>query len=316
MTDGMQYVHPSYYGRFSCKAGDCRHSCCVGWEIDVDDRTLARYERESGALGERLRAQISRDGTPHFVLTKDERCPFLNADGLCDLILMRGDGILCDICREHPRFHNELPGRLESGLGLCCEAAAELILGERGTVTLEGLDGSETDDTILLLRDECITRLQDRTRPIDTRVSDMLALVGAEAPERDLGAWTELLLSLESLDDAWTDLLHRLKRDSAVLDPATLSAYTKARECEHEQLLVYLVYRYMASAFDKTEAREIAVFAVFSYELVRALGALLLRDRGSFDFDDLCDLVRLFSSEIEYSDENVERIRDFLRAQR
>ncbi|MBR2907629.1 MAG: flagellin lysine-N-methylase [Clostridia bacterium] len=309
----MEQVFPSYYRRFSCKAGACRHSCCRGWEIDIDDRTLARYERESGDLGDRLRAHISRDGTPHFILTPGDSCPFLRTDGLCELILSCGEDILCEICREHPRFHNELPDRIESGLGLSCEAAAELILGEPDCVTLEGFDGAPSDDPIIALRDACIKVLQDRTRELDTRVSDMLALVGAEMPERDLGAWSDLLLSLECLDPTWTTLITELKRDGGMVGSPILTAYTKAREREHEQLLVYLVYRYMASAFDEAEAREIAEFAAFSYELVRSLGALLLRKRGKFDFEDLADLVRLFSSEIEYCEENVEAIRDFLR---
>ena len=34
---------PRYYSDFKCIADKCRHSCCVGWEIDVDERTLVRY---------------------------------------------------------------------------------------------------------------------------------------------------------------------------------------------------------------------------------------------------------------------------------
>ena len=54
-TFGMKLRVPSYYKEFTCLAGACRHSCCVGWEVDVDEDTAAYYETVEGVLGERLR---------------------------------------------------------------------------------------------------------------------------------------------------------------------------------------------------------------------------------------------------------------------
>ena len=28
---------PDYFSEFSCIAGDCKDSCCLGWEIDIDE---------------------------------------------------------------------------------------------------------------------------------------------------------------------------------------------------------------------------------------------------------------------------------------
>ena len=33
----MLTVYPDYYKKFNCKKEKCRHNCCVGWEIDIDD---------------------------------------------------------------------------------------------------------------------------------------------------------------------------------------------------------------------------------------------------------------------------------------
>ena len=33
----MVYAEPDFYGKFKCTAEKCRHSCCIGWEIDIDD---------------------------------------------------------------------------------------------------------------------------------------------------------------------------------------------------------------------------------------------------------------------------------------
>ncbi len=38
----MKLYAPVYYQKFSCLAGECRHSCCVGWEIDVDKKALKK----------------------------------------------------------------------------------------------------------------------------------------------------------------------------------------------------------------------------------------------------------------------------------
>ena len=126
----MLTVYPDYYPAFRCIAGACRHSCCIGWEIDIDEESLARYQAMPGPLGERLRGHISADDPPHFVLGEGERCPFLNQDNLCDLILAGDEELLCQICDDHPRFRNFLPGYTEIGLGLCCEGAAQLILSQ------------------------------------------------------------------------------------------------------------------------------------------------------------------------------------------
>ena len=129
-----QTVYPSYYHQFRCIADRCRHSCCIGWEIDIDNVTLSKYRNLTGELRARLDKNIvtESDGTSHFVLSSAERCPFLNTDGLCDIICALGDGALCDICREHPRYYTTVGDVTYGGIGMCCEAAAELILTEHG----------------------------------------------------------------------------------------------------------------------------------------------------------------------------------------
>ena len=90
-------VVPEFYPAFHCTASACRHSCCVGWEVDVDEDTLAQYRQVSGPFGRRLAAGISAGASPHFRLDAQERCPFLNGDNLCDIILTLGEGALCQI---------------------------------------------------------------------------------------------------------------------------------------------------------------------------------------------------------------------------
>ena len=69
----MLYVRPDFYDGFRCLADACRHSCCVGWEIDVDAESLAYYKNIDGELGRELRESIALTPTPHFRLAEGTR---------------------------------------------------------------------------------------------------------------------------------------------------------------------------------------------------------------------------------------------------
>lgn len=47
----MGYIRrPAYYKAFRCIGSDCTENCCIGWEIDVDEDSLAYYETVPGDL--------------------------------------------------------------------------------------------------------------------------------------------------------------------------------------------------------------------------------------------------------------------------
>ena len=50
----MKLYAPDYYTKFACIADKCQHSCCIGWEIDIDEETLSYYNSVSGDFGNRL----------------------------------------------------------------------------------------------------------------------------------------------------------------------------------------------------------------------------------------------------------------------
>ena len=138
----MKLIAPDYFSKFKCLADKCTHTCCKGWEIDIDEKTMAYYDTVDGVLGKRLKMGIQKDefGVNHFVLDKDERCPFLNKTGLCDIYSTLGEESLCQICYDHPRFRDFYEDRTEIGLGLSCEAAGKLVLEREEKTTLVVLD--------------------------------------------------------------------------------------------------------------------------------------------------------------------------------
>lgn len=124
-------IFPSYYKKFKCRASECKNNCCIGWEIDIDGEALKKYQSLDSELGEKIRRNIKTEGgTTFFSMGEGCRCPMLDRNNLCEIISALGDEGLCEICREHPRFYFELSGVTLGGVGMSCEAAAELILCE------------------------------------------------------------------------------------------------------------------------------------------------------------------------------------------
>lgn len=293
----MKLIAPERYLDFRCIAGECSHSCCIGWEIDIDPESLLRFQQIPGPLGQRLRQNIlTEDGTACFRLQgKEERCPFLNNRGLCDLILELGEDALCQICADHPRFRNFYADRTEIGLGLCCEAAGRLLLGDDAPMQLAviGDDGEDetadpVEEELLLLRDSLFAAMQDRTLPIARRVEKLLS-----ADTIDWQDWAGFLMKLERLDERWTELLRLLPGKA---DGALHSALEKPME----QLICCLLYRHLPGALEDGKADSRILFCALMWQMI----ARLCVQTGCHTLEELTELARLFSSEIEYSDEN------------
>ena len=309
-------VYPSFYPRFRCAAGNCRHTCCAGWEIDIDEETAARYAALSGALGDKLRRFVERDPSPHFILGPGERCPFLTDGDLCELILRGGEDLLCQICRDHPRHRSFLPGRTEVGLGLCCEAAGRLILTDREPVRLltEGTEDPEDEAAAALirLRDRALVLASDRRLPLQERMDRVTALCGGGLPGGMVRRWADFSLGLERLDEGWTDILLSLRDRGDAADRAGFRRYMTGREHEYEKLFWYFLYRHLLSAYEDGDPAGKAAFAALGTRLLFVLGALHWEEHGSFTEEDQIEYARMFSSEIEYSEENLDAFFDEL----
>ena len=72
----MQVTFPSYYKQFSCIAGACPDTCCAGWQIMIDDKSMKKYRRFRGTFRNRLLNDV--DWEVHAFRQYDYRCAFLN----------------------------------------------------------------------------------------------------------------------------------------------------------------------------------------------------------------------------------------------
>lgn len=317
---------PVWAAAFTCLAGACKHTCCKGWEIAIDEESYQRYLSMEGPMGEKLRACMAEgEEGAYFLLDAQERCPLLTEDGLCTLIQNCGEESLCAICRDHPRFRAFFSDCTEIGLGLCCEAAARRIVSFEGKFSFieknkqaqNDLSGKEEETLfytpeeierereVLALRDTCLALVTDRRWKMHERVQKLIDTFALPACW-EAKAQAQLLFPLERLDQAWDEQL------LALASYQTEQAKEPLPEAELalEQILVYLLTRHLPSAL--WDQRPYLTFCVFAYQVIVRLFQMEKKQSGQLSLDAMVEIVRLFSSEIEYSDENMDTILESL----
>ncbi len=289
----MKLLAPKYYKDFKCISDRCTHSCCIGWEIDVDPDTAKLYTKLSHPYAKVVRDSIE-DG--HFKLCPDERCPHLDKNGLCRIILELGEDHLCDICREHPRFYNYSKYGKEVGLGLSCEEAARIILssddydklieiGETG----EFFDEIEYDSTPT--RDRIFSILSsdmEYGKKLDTiyREFNIFPSILSDAE------WQKTIASLEYLDEVHKEMFACYSNGAAV---------PLLQEKAAERALAYFIYRHCTEVYDDDDLRAHLGFCLFCERLLASL-------MSAYPDENIITLARIISEEIEYSEDNTNTI--------
>ena len=308
---------PDFYSSFKCIAGQCSDTCCVGWEIDIDEASQDSYRKVSGAFGDKLRQNIE-DG--HFKLLAHDRCPFLDKGNLCEIYTHLGEGALCDICREHPRFVEVYGDIMERGIGLCCEEAARLLLEGEGPLTFTAEESSEPEDEIddddreirdqvLYEREQIFVTLADGSLTLPEKLHDAFGFsVDAPfAPFENAEAYLELLEKTESFGPAWDEALVRIKERIAagpIQDEGFFSDNESAR------LITYTVYRHYAKClFDGYEQGK-RLFAVFFWNVVRFFTRELAGPGSTKNVK--VNAIKILSRQLEYCEENMQRIESAL----
>lgn len=202
----MYYRKPQYYDNFTCIADRCPATCCAGWQIVIDEKSLEKYNHVQGEFGIRLQKSIDwEEGVFHQY---NRRCAFLNKENLCDLYRELGAESLCDTCRLYPRHIEEFEEVREFSLSLSCPVAAEMILGQKEPVHFleeadEALEEEDYEDFDSILydwleeaREVLFGILQNRKLSIATRM--VLILNTADLAQKALDHGTLLELDLEA----------------------------------------------------------------------------------------------------------------------
>lgn len=338
----MKLRVPKYYKEFKCIADKCKNSCCsAGWEIDIDDKTAEIYKNVDGAFGDKLKENIEFKKPSHFVLNKNGTCPFFNKCGLCDIYINLGEDKLCQICTDHPRFYEWFDGVKEAGIGLCCEEAARIILSQDrkfGTCEI-GIADEECDEYdddvyeyLLSCRNKVINYLDDDTIDLEKKLKNVLWFGYMTQVDLDSGLLDDeeivsvdeigegnciadiidFLCGLEPNDNQWIPYLKHCLSVYKKADDKMVEFENEHPEvsCYIKNIAIYFVWRYfLKGVYDCDVVCKLKLMYVSCF-VIRWLMYCYWLENGTVELCDCVEIVKRFSEEIEYSDENLERFWD------
>jgi lysine-N-methylase len=192
-------LEPQYLQSFRCSAADCQDSCCIGWDVVIDQATYDAYEKCQDVLlkplfHEHIAINDKSVGNSTYIpyaLVKmnHHSCPFLTDERLCIIQKTLNEDALSITCATYPHTFNDVDGVLERSLCVSCPEAARLVLLNKNPMQF---DSSEIITNIRNLqipilntqhdahnkpyryfwkiRAFIITLLQDRTYPLWQRL--------------------------------------------------------------------------------------------------------------------------------------------------
>lgn len=278
----MEFTFPNYYKEFSCIAGSCPDTCCAGWQIVIDNKTLKKYQHFKGPFHNRLHNDI--DWKEHVFRQYNRRCAFLNEENLCDIYTEAGPKMLCDTCRNYPRHIEEFEGLREISLSLSCPEAARILLSQK-------------------------EKVHSRMNTSDTS-KDLFK-----------NMWKTIVPEMEVLRPGWKEFLKK-RLDSLyissgendyIYQKSEFDFYCPDWQIQEEQLLVYWIYTYFCGAvYDDeifTKVKMAVVCTLFIHEL--DVGTYL-KNEHHFNLNAQIQICYQFSRELEHSDLNLNKFQELM----
>lgn len=300
----MINIYPSYYKQFRCIADKCPDTCCAKWEIVVDENSANFYKGIKTPFGDILKASMQQDldGDTVFI-NRDNRCPFLNNNNLCDIYINLGEGALCQTCSKYPRFSTSFGGTTEWGLSLSCPAACELIL-ENDLELVSEFNDADPDlndldaDLYLYLKEvrgalfknpRSISEILSFAKEVEKNYKNKSYIVPDFNNSEKADFNTKIFSELEYLTEQGRDIFLNLNSIKEI-----------KLNSELKRVLDYYIYRYLlASVYDGDLSFpfNLACFAVVT---IAALNEKMPLSKAAV----------LFSKEIEHSASNISLLRN------
>lgn len=303
MDEASLWLKADYFDRFRCKGGQCRASCCEGWEIAVSMKDYFRLISMDcdGELHHQLECafRVPEEPSPeHFRMISPNwlgLCPLHDRDGLCMLHRGCGAQALPELCRVYPRSLKRMDGELRACCSASCEAVVELLLRDAplrfAYGSLDGHAECEIDaaDADLAMNRACMAALQDRRRPLAARVGWVCeqlseAPFGADACAGEglsalMAALTALRPNFHSLEVYGQPMFDRYdtpeeREDRYRQDVAAMESALPLWESWFENLLVnHVFYSGFPRVDDRLKAQDVCAGFCLLYGAMRALCA-------------------------------------------
>ena len=176
-------------------------------------------------------------------------------------------------------------------MGLCCEEAVRIILTENERFFID-VPNSAKNQEFFKERKEVFDILQNRNVTMYERLNSVCQKYGFEFKFNNEELY-DFYMSLERLDESWETELKKLKSANGV-------EIFKREDLQifFEQLACYFTFRHFQSGVG---------FAILSCWVI---GAII---SSCDNFVKMLDVVRMYSSEIEYCEENTQKVKAFLK---
>lgn len=342
----MHYIKQEDYDSFCCLADACQESCCLGWQIMIDEDSLERYKRHSGPMQKEYADGI--EWTESAFKLKGNRCYFLNDNGLCRMQLTMGEQELCYTCRTYPRHTEEYEGVRELSLSLSCPAVAKSVVEGSDFISLAEYDDDIEDDfeefdyllhtkltdaremifstlktsdmglsqkmgTILDLSkniQRCVD--EDRLFDIDGVIDEFRNKTDVNMEFEDKRNFS-VLFELEHLHEGWADIID-LTWDKLFTQGASNADYlSNLSNMETEaaaRILYSLVFTYYCGSVYDDLIYAKAALCVYMTRWILLISAALYNDTES-EYETIARVTYMLTREIEHSDDNLYALDDF-----
>lgn len=262
----MKHEFPNYYHKFSCVAGACEATCCAGWQIVVDEASLKKYKKVTGAFKERMETGVDfKEGV--FFQKEKKRCAFLNDRNLCDMFTALGEDSLCETCTRYPRHIEEFENVREHTLSVSCPEVAKILLSEKEPVQFSYIvEESEEElfddfdpmlyEALTEARDGMMAVLQDRTLSPELRAATLWDFIIEFQEKMDEGTlYMEedfYEICREGTEGGEAIVLHRRFLEKAKAQFAELSEHeTVYFERAKEQFALLLELEFLSEEWEK-----------------------------------------------------------------
>lgn len=313
-------IKPSFYDNFECKADKCTDTCCAGWEIEIDDISMQKYKNIKSDFAKKLHESIEYvDSQPCFRRDKNDRCVFLDKNGLCDIYSELGKSYLCDICREHPRFYDEFDDIVEAGLGICCEKVCEMLFDNDFEIVYDiNSDSIEEDIEILLsCRQYIFDILKNTQLPFEKRITECLEY--SEKMQNELfdvysnmfvyekDMFFEFILEsykkTEPINEKWSELIDKMQLNlKAILE---ISRNYNFDDSVYPKVMSYIIYRHFMQVRFDGEILSVVRMALMAVTFMYMCECLAVSEKQEVLLSDKINIIKLWSQQMEYSAENI-----------
>ena len=165
----------SGYNDFKCTANKCKFTCCEGWDINIDKDTYEKWKKDKKDSKYLLKGVKIKEcnGNKGYFINKEtfEKCPFLDCEGLCNIVKSHGEGYLSKTCHSFPRIKNDFESKMELSLSCACPEVIEILDKIEGKILMEPEGRNNKEELLeLKIRETLIDIVSEEEFSLDERL--------------------------------------------------------------------------------------------------------------------------------------------------